>query len=152
MPQKFDDLIKAFIKKNGKRKLEKILLESLTENAPNVLTIIISEDTHKIPKDIIHGEKFVMSKGDLNNFDQDILKQQIEERLLKLVKKLKDKEWNKIYFIPSGFPELSIMAKLLIYRVTRIDSIDIVYTGNGKYTEMHFNSRAISGSSEKTLY
>jgi hypothetical protein len=141
-----ENLIQRFINSKGESHLENLISRYLKSNDANILTVVISEDTHLIPEEIICGEKYVVHKGNLDISDEETLKSQIESALLGLVKKLKEKEWNAIYFIPSGFPELCVMSKLLIYRVTRMDSIDLIYTGGGKYAEMDFDSRTISGS------
>ena len=60
-----------------------------------------------------------------------------------LTEKLKSKKWKRIHIIPFGPCALSMQIKLLVYRITRIESVDVFYLGEGEYVDLKINQRNI---------
>ncbi|KUM05050.1 hypothetical protein Cv017_11220 [Chromobacterium subtsugae] len=62
--------------------------------------------------------------------------------MLKVKDKLMERSWKRIYFIPTGHPIISLQIKLLIYQVTRLNSIDLLYL-DGNFVDVDMNIREL---------
>ena len=109
----------------------------------NVLTIIVNRGVHSIPKDQIYGEIFFASEGNLDFSSKESVHSEFEAVLSNVTKKLKSNAWKQIYILPFGPSTLSMQIKLLVYRVTRIETIDLFYLGSGEYFDLDINQRDI---------
>src|SRR5690242_3027812 len=101
------------------------------------LTIIANSGVHAIPSQYQRGEVYAASHGNWNVSSQSDLEAEFKRILVGLGRKLKQSPWKRIYLIPTGHPALAIQIKLLVYRVTRINTIDLFYskkkpTGEGR--------------------
>ena len=111
------------------------------------LTIISNAGVHSIPSSLLRGEVYEASRGDWNASTQDALIAELQEILLRLVTRLRLRQWRRIYLIPTGHPILSLQIKAMVFRILRLNTIDLYYKG-GSYFEVDINQRAIALDSE----
>ena len=109
----------------------------------HVLTIVSNKGVHHLPEDILRGEVFYASEGNLDFSSLDTVSVEFREILGGLAEKLKSKKWKRIHIIPFGPCALSMQIKLLVYRITRIESVDIFYLGEGEYVDLEINQRNV---------
>lgn len=141
MKDKTSKIIEEYIAEFGEDHLSQTLSQRLKSEDGYTLTIICNVGVHAIPDSIIRGEKFVFSEGNIDLSGSDIIKQQMSVFLKSLSKKLKEKNWRKIYVVPSGHPMFYANIKLLVYYVTRLETIDLLYVKDGQYLELSIDHR-----------
>lgn len=107
----------------------------------STLTIIANEGTHHLPDAYTRGEVYVATKGNLDFSSVDRVKAQYEKVIIDLSQKLKSRTWHQIYLIPFGHTTLCMQIKLLVYRVTRIETVDLFYDGRGNYSDLSIEQR-----------
>lgn len=110
------------------------------ESAKKELTIIVNFGMHALPEDILKGETFFFSEGNVD-LSAEGVKNTVELLSRRAVRFLRGKIWNKVYLVPSGHPLLVAMATLIVYRVTRL-SPNILYYVDGEYREVELDVRA----------
>jgi hypothetical protein len=136
--------IAEFVRQHGEDTLARTLSAHLDKGAETyALTIICNKGTHALPQLLIRGEEFVLSQGDIDMSSATMIEREMHQILARLATKLKEKNWQNIYIVPSGHPILFAYAKLLVFRVTRIESVDSVYLGHGAYTDIHIEQRPL---------
>jgi hypothetical protein len=113
------------------------------KNAKDTLTIIANEGTHHLPEVYRRGEIYVVTKGNLDFSSVDKVKSQYEIVLSDLSDKLKSQIWHKIYLVPFGHSTLCMQIKLLVFRITRIETTDLFYSGNGNYADLAIDQRTL---------
>ena len=109
----------------------------------HMLTIVSNKGVHHLPDDILRGEVFYASEGNLDFSSLDTVSVEFKAILRGLTEKLKSKKWKRIHIIPFGPCALSMQIKLLVYRITRIESVDVFYLGEGEYVDLKINQRNI---------
>jgi len=107
----------------------------------NTLTIVSNAGMHPIPEDFVFGELFIASSGNLDFSSVDSVNRELDEIILKIKEKLFEKQWTQIYLLPFGHSILSMNIKMAIFRLLRIETIDIFYFGNGKYGLINRDTR-----------
>jgi len=107
------------------------------------LTIIANEGIHHLPDAYKRGELYIASRGNLDFSSLEIVKEQYEEILSLLAIKLKSQTWKNIYLVPFGHSTLCMQIKLLVFRVTRIETIDLFYDGRGNYEDLSIAQRSL---------
>ncbi len=112
-------------------------------NQADVLTIVANRGVHHVPKNKLRGEIFYASEGNLDFSSQITVRSEIEKVLSNIARKLKSQNWKRIYIVPFGPNTLCMQIKLLVYRITRIESVDLFYTGSGEYIELEIRQRDI---------
>lgn len=60
-----------------------------------------------------------------------------------MVKNLRSEQWSFVYLIPTGHPVLSLQIKAMVYRLLRLNTIDL-YHKAGTYFEINLDQRAIA--------
>lgn len=137
-------LIEACIEKIGLDQLKKTLIREINKNRLDdySLTIIANQGLHEIPSRFIHGQLYIASSGNLNFDSKEAIVEQYEEILSKLRQKLSEKEWKKVYLVPTGHSTLALQIKSLVYHILRIDTIDLFYS-KGNYYEIEINVRSL---------
>ena len=76
-----------------------------------------------------------------------MLTEELKNILSDLAKVLQSNTWKQVYLLPTGHPIISINAKAIVYRLLRINTVDICYL-NGEYMEVELNHRDIALSLE----
>jgi len=138
------DLLDEALKVRGRDSVE-AALQSLVASpvAGRVLTIIANAGVHQIPAPHLRGEVYEASRGDWDATSQESLIAEISRILLRLVLKLKSAPWERIYLIPTGHPVLSLQIKAMVYRILRLNTIDLYYKA-GTYLDVDIDQRAIA--------
>jgi hypothetical protein len=134
------DLIANYGIERLQSELRRLTPSDLAEDS---LTIISNSGTHAIPEEHMHGTVYFASEGSLDFSSGAAVKKQFEEILIKLADVVKSRRWNKIYLLPFGPSALTMLIKLLVFRITYMDTIDIVYLGEGKYSEIQIDTRGL---------
>jgi len=139
-----EQLIQTFITEFGENELVTLLSERIcNKDKTNILTIVANEGTHYFPENYIKGDKYVFSTGNFDATSEQTVKTFLEDKLVKLSNMLKQKKWAEIYLVPSGHPLLSLQIKLLVFRITRLETIDIAYFGEDGYYTIKINQRQL---------
>ena len=129
---------------NGSSRVESALRNLASdESTQNVLTIIANAGVHSVPESFLRGEVYEASRGDWNVSTEEALVLEIKDILLRLAKKLRSRRWARVYLIPTGHPVLSIQIKAMVYRVLRLNTIDLYYK-DGAYFEVNLDPRSIA--------
>lgn len=63
--------------------------------------------------------------------------------LERLVTQLRERQWCRIYLVPTGHPILSLQIKMMVYRLLRRNTTDLFYH-DGTYFEIDLDQRAIA--------
>jgi hypothetical protein len=104
------------------------------------LTIIVNLGMHAIPSEILRGDVFAFSEGQVN-LSAESIDEIVDELVLRAHSYLSKKNWNKVYIIPSGHPMLVVLATLVAFRATRIDPTIVAYFGVENYVDVDANVR-----------
>lgn len=139
---KLSELIDLCVEEIGLEALKKLLFEEINQNKSHnySLTIIANQAFHKIPSRYLHGEVYIASSGNINFENKESIIVQYKEILLNLKQKLLEKEWKKVYLIPTGHVSLALQIKNLVYQLLRINTIDLFYS-KGDYYEIDIDYR-----------
>lgn len=128
-------------KKIGIEKSCDILTEHLEWQNEDDLTIIANKGVHHLPSERLHGDVFYASEGNLDFSSIEVVKSQYETILSTLACKLKQRPWKHVYLVPFGHCTLCMQIKLLVFRITRIETIDLFYHGEGNYSDLKVEQR-----------
>ncbi len=120
----------------------KKLVSSKSDINGDTLTIIVNTGVHHLPTKLLRGQVFKASEGALDFSNQQSIEQEFARVIRNVAIKLKEQEWKKIYLVPFGPVNLSMLIKLLVYRVIHIETVDIFYIG-GDYWEIDMQLRPL---------
>ncbi|MBW7568474.1 hypothetical protein KIF53_20895 [Chromobacterium subtsugae] len=134
-------LLEKLVEKVGEESATSILKKEMNVEV-HELTIISNLSHHHIPDFYLRGDVFVASEGNVDLFGSDVIELSLARILLKVKDKLMERSWKRIYFIPTGHPIISLQIKLLIYQVTRLNSIDLLYL-DGNFVDVDMNIREL---------
>lgn len=143
--QAFDQAIDEAVAQHGeKRVLEAIAaIGSAQANSHDCLTIVANKGVHHLPTQLLRGEVYFASEGSLDFTTQDSVRREMLTVLGRLASKLKERAWKQIYLVPFGPTNLSMLIKLLVYRVTHIETTDVFHAGSGSYFDLEISLRPI---------
>lgn len=113
----------------------------------NICTIVINEGIHVFPDYIIQGDKYVLYRGSLDFGDSEALRAEATQHLRELSIYLGRKKWSKIYTVISGHAAICMQVKLLVYRMTHLETVDWAFDGKGNYLRLHIPIREIISDS-----
>ena len=136
----------ALVSQLGEDKACEILtryVEQENSENENVLTIVVNKGVHHLPAKIMRGTVFNASEGNLDFSSAESVQEEFERILEEVAKILKSKSWKQVHVVPFGPCALSMQIKLLVYRITRIESIDIFHLGEGGYMNLEVKQRHI---------
>lgn len=111
-----------------------------------VLTIVVNSGVHHLPDSVIRGEVFILTRGMLDLSTELSANNEFSKALLKLSDKLKERAWKKVYVVPFGPNTLAMQVKLLVYRITHLETIDLLYHKENGYYEININLRKLISS------
>ncbi|MCG7983772.1 hypothetical protein [Candidatus Thiodiazotropha endoloripes] len=140
----YKELISKFIDKYGEDELAGYLDVRLS-TPERTLTLIGNNGTHKIPPEFLHGEVFAVTSGSLQLGTKEEIHAEYKEALARLIEKLKEKPWRKVYFVPTGPTTLVLQIKVVVYNILRISTVDLFYS-KGHYMELDMDYREILDS------
>lgn len=138
-------LLSRAIRSSGSTRVRAALeqLASSERSRTEELTIIANVGVHKVPQEFLRGEVYEASRGNWNASGEAELSRELEQILRRLVKKLRSKAWKRIYLVPTGHPILSMQIKMMVYRILRLNTVDLYYKG-GVYLDINLDQRAIA--------
>ena len=134
------------IKRLGEEKARDILREHVEQEGrgdKDVLTIVVNKGVHHLPEKNLRGTVFYASEGNLDFSSAKSVEQEFERILEDVTRILKKRNWKQVFVLPFGPCALSMQIKLLIYRITRIESIEIFHLGEGEYMDLELKQRHI---------
>ncbi|WP_163783782.1 hypothetical protein [Myxococcus vastator] len=139
------DILRLLVNRNGAEWITRELnrIDTSAGDRSHTLTIISNVGIHPLPSEILQGEVFLASEGNLDFSSMNVIASQYADILTRLSQKLKSQEWTNIYILPFGHCTLSMQIKLLVYRVTRIEAKEIFHLGGGKYDILAIDQRPI---------
>lgn len=132
----------------GQARVTEVLAKLAQEkDGGHTLTLVANAGVHTIPNEYLRGEIYEVSRGNWIAQTHDELVEELAGLLSNLARHLRLRAWRKVYLIPTGHPVLTANIKLLVYRVLRLNTIDLYYK-DGSYLEISIDHRAISLSTE----
>jgi hypothetical protein len=140
------ELVKKFVDRFGIDEVRKKLseLEETSEKGrDNVLTILCNSGVHRAPPHILNGYVYEASRGNLDFSNLASIEAVYSEILVSVTQVLKRERWDKIYLVPFGHPTLSMQIKVLVYRVTGMDTTDWFYLGELGYLPLSLPIRSL---------
>jgi len=139
-----DNLVRFAIAAVGRDKLiEGLSSLASTGHHQRTLTLISNAGVHTIPKEYLRGEVYEVSRGNWTASTADEVKEELTRLLTDLARKLRSNAWQTVYLVPTGHPILTMNVKLLVYRLLRLNTIDIYYR-EGTYLEVQLDHRRIA--------
>lgn len=138
--------VDSALSKLGERRLIEELAKitgDSSQREPDTLTIIANKGVHHLPQQFMRGEVYFVSEGSLDFSSSESVEREMVLALSRLASKLKSKAWQKIYLVPFGPTNLSMLIKLLVYRVTHIETVDLFHAGSGSYFELNIPLRDV---------
>jgi hypothetical protein len=139
------DLLNKAVESSGRGRVL-AALESLAVGGAReegVLTIIANAGIHAVPRSFLRGEVYEASRGDWDASSEEALRLELRKLLSEVANKLKSEHWQRVYLIPTGHPILSLQIKVMVYRILRLNTIDLYYKA-GTYFEVDLDQRAIA--------
>lgn len=122
------------------------VLQSLARSDPpdeGILTVVANAGIHSVPSVFLRGDVYEASRGDWDAATEEALLLELRHILSGLVHKLRSRQWSRVYLIPTGHPILSLQIKAMVYRILRLNTIDLYYKA-GSYFEVDLDQRAIA--------
>src|SRR4051794_36496249 len=116
------DSLLNLIERIGEERAYKILSEADRHTVSETLTIIANEGVHHLPDSMRRGHIHVASHGNLDFSTIGTVEAEYVRILSDLAQLLKERTWTNIYLVPFGPSTLSMQIKLLVYRITRIET------------------------------
>jgi hypothetical protein len=142
MSDEDEETIESLISKRGRAFVENILARHHGAKE-EVLTIVCNEGLHPIPDEYIQGEVYIASKGNLDFSSAETIHKELDSIAVALKMKLHQKKWSKIILVPFGHSVICMNIKMIVYRVLRIETIDLFHCGAGKYAEIQRETRSV---------
>lgn len=115
--------------------------------ADDTLTLISNAGVHTIPDRYLRGVVYEVSRGDWAVSTAVEVREELMGLLHRLARKLRSRPWRQVYLVPTGHPVLTVNVKLLVYRLLRINTIDLYYKA-GQYIEVEIDHRRLSLQTE----
>ena len=122
--------LECLIKRIGEEKACDILREHLEQEGrgdKDVLTIVVNKGVHHLPEKNLRGTVFYASEGNLDFSSARSVEKEFDGILEDVTRILKKRNWKQVFVLPFGPCALSMQIKLLIYRITRIESVEIFH-------------------------
>ena len=119
-----------------------VLLES-EDCSEDSLTIVANAGIHEVPSEYLRGEVYEASHGNWDARTQESLVGELTAILSRLALKLRSRQWKRVYLIPTGHPILSLQIKTMVYRLLRMNTIDLYYKA-GSYLEVDIDHRDVA--------
>jgi hypothetical protein len=136
-----DRTLRDLIDDVGEENAVRILLAARGKPREETLTIVANEGVHHLPDEMKRGHVHIASRGNLDFSTISTVQAEYHRILSELALLLKQRTWKHIYLVPFGPSTLSMQIKLLVYRVTRIETIDVFYDGRGSYSDLRIAQR-----------
>lgn len=143
----FSELSKALDQLVGKYGSENVLRKALSyqqeEVSDSILTIVCNLGPHPLPHEIVRGELFIASEGNLDFSSHIEVEKSITNVLEGVIKKVSSKQWTSIYLVPFGHVTLAMQIKALCHRILGIETIDWFYLSTVGYFPLKLSTREL---------
>ena len=141
-------LLDAAVGSAGAERVTEVLTSlARQETLTDTLTLVSNAGVHTIPDNYLHGDIYEVSRGDWTASTPAEVHEELTRLLRGLAHKLRSRPWRQVYLVPTGHPILTVNVKLLVYRLLRINTIDLYYRV-GQYIEVHIDHRRLSLQTE----
>ncbi|MDA2923654.1 hypothetical protein MYX65_03185 [Acidobacteria bacterium AH-259-L09] len=138
------ELLNKAVARHGREEIAKVLTDlSRSGGETEVLTIIANAGVHEIPQRYLRGEVYEASHGNWDASTPESLRRELCDRLARLAEKLRSTVWKRIYLVPTGHPVLSLQIKAMVYRILRLNTVDLYYK-DGEYFEIEIDHRVVA--------
>ena len=142
---KLDSALRSAVKSVGQRHVRQLLEEvAETGQGGDILTIIVNEGIHTLGAKHWRGEVFAASRGSLDFSNARSVTSEYRKVLGRTARKLKERSWRRIYIVPFGPTTLAMQIKLLVYRITGIESIDVAHIGENRRVDIEIDLRQVA--------
>jgi len=137
--------VEAAVASCGERKVTTLLQGLVRDDDIDelVLTVVGNTGVHEIPSEYLRGIVYSASHGNWSAHGKDSVVRELTRILTKLVRQLRSRPWKRVYFIPTGHPVLSSHIKTMVYRILRLNTIDLYYK-DGEYLEIDIDHRELA--------
>lgn len=108
----------------------------------DVCTIVVNSGIHRFPDHVLVGEVFVFSQGNIDMESAEAISLEIQSHSRRLVQFLTSKRWRDVRILISGHAILCMFVKIVVHKITGIDTIDIVFN-QGSYIDVHVPIREL---------
>ena len=138
-------LLNEAVEVAGRQRVAETLHALADSSVPvdDALTLVANAGVHTIPTAYLRGEVYEVSRGDWLADTRMDLETELNAILERLVRKLRSRRWEPIYLIPTGHPVLTANIKLLVYRILRLNTIDLYYR-SGTYIDVQLDHRRLA--------
>jgi hypothetical protein len=144
------ETLQELVARLGEKRALQILIEAEGHSRAETLTIIANEGVHHLPDTMRRGHIYVASHGNLDFSTISTVQAEYSRILTDLAHLLKQRTWKRIYVVPFGPSTLSMQIKLLVYRITRIETTDLFYDGKGNYFDLFIAQRDLIVEAEQS--
>lgn len=138
-PDEDANIVRKIAQERGRSFVEQALQGNGAE--ADELTIVSNVGVHPLPLEFIKGDLYPASSGSLDFSSAETVNAEIDRIIKNLVEKLKERRWKKIYLLPFGHAVISMNIKMAVFRILRIETIDIFYFGGGEYALIERDTR-----------
>jgi hypothetical protein len=136
---KLNTELAALISKHGLESIKSAI--STFGSDGHTLSIISDAGIHREPTELILGEKYYFSEGMIDTSTDETVSDHLLACSTKLAQKLKEREWSEVRLFFSGHNLLSSYAKVTVYRVAHLNTVDYGFFGEAGYRKVHLNLR-----------
>ena len=141
-------LVDSAVEAAGAERVAEVLRSVVgRESDADTLTLISNAGVHTIPDRYLRGGVYEVSRGDWAVSTAAEVQEELMGLLYNLARKLRSRSWRRVYLVPTGHPVLTVNVKLLVYRLLRINTIDLYYKA-GQYLEVEIDHRGLSLQTE----
>jgi hypothetical protein len=149
LKDRFESRLQAAVIAAGPEAVE-AALDRLADQSANAeaLTIIVNEGVHHLPDEYRRGRVYVASRGSLDFSTPDTIHAEFTRILRDAARVLKSRQWRKVYLVPFGPSTLSMQLKLLVYRVTDLETVDVMHVPHGPRVDIALSLREIIVSAD----
>ena len=141
-----DEAISAAVSAVGINAVRQTLLDLADRGGvqeSHIITIITNAGVHHLPEDYRRGELFIASAGNLDFSTPESLHSEFTRVLNRVARKLKSKEWRRVYIVPFGPSALSMQIKLLVYKICDLESIEVMHVSQGPRVDVSIDIRQL---------
>ncbi|HEY6220821.1 MAG TPA: hypothetical protein VIV65_12280 [Gemmatimonadaceae bacterium] len=136
--------LQSAVKSLGEERVLNLLrTASAAPATEGILTIIVNAGIHHLPMEFERGDVFVASEGTLDLSSPESIRREFHAVLSRTAKKLRERDWTRVYVVPFGPTVLSMQVKLLVYRVCAIETVDIMNVAGGNRAEVAMDLRQL---------
>lgn len=137
-----ESTLSEIILRQGLEWVERKIRESSPNSNP--LSILCDTGMHRIPTELMAGDTHVFSHGMIDTLTDGTVAAHIEECCRRLASKLRSERFSEIRLFYSGHSLLPAFAKLTVYRVAHLDTIDFGFFSEAGYRRLQINLRSIA--------